>query len=121
MRSDWDGYPPAKCHQMESWHWLQLSASHTGRACTPRPMLWKPAEGVWTNDDLWGDGPIRLSPAEIDAVYISRFCDEPGGGVERGAATVFPVAPPIASEPHLIGTQASLWGNLPPADRFPLR
>lgn len=84
-------------------------------------MLWKPAEAVWTNEDLWGDGPIQLSPAEIDAAYISRFCDEPGGGVGCGAAAVFPVAPPIVSRPPPIGTQAGLWGNPSRADRFPLR
>lgn len=121
MRSNWDGYPPAECRQKESWHWLQLSACHTGRACTPRPMLWKPAEGIWTNEDLWGDGPLRLPAGEIDALYISRFCDEPGGEMKHGAAAVFPIAPSVTPRTHLVRTGAKLWGKIPAGDRLPLR
>lgn len=121
MRSNWDGYPPAECRQTESWHWLQLSACHTGRACTPRPMLWKPAEEIWSNEDLWGDGLVQLPAGEIDALYISRFCNEPGGGMKHGAVAAFPIPASVAPRPHLAQAGAELWGKLPAGDRLPLR
>lgn len=121
MRPNWDGYPPAGWRQTESWHWLQLSACHTGRPCTPRPMLWKPAEGIWTNEDLWGDRPIRLLPAEIDADYISRFCREPEGAANHDAAAVFPIAPPVAPRLHPAGTRAEPWEKPSTRGRVPLR
>ncbi|PZP43488.1 MAG: hypothetical protein DI601_15095 [Azospirillum brasilense] len=84
-------------------------------------MLWKPAEGIWTNEDLWGDGPLRLPAGEIDALYISQFCDEPGGEMKHGAATVFPIAPSVTPRTHLVRTGAKLWGKIPAGDRLPLR